>query len=343
MSVCQIRNWREVDVDALAANLQCSDLVTSPSDDLESTIDGYNTTLRDLIDKHVPLRIKRLQARRSARWFDQKCRESKRLTRKLEQKYRHLRTADTRAAWRQQFDAQRQLYQSKFTTFWLSTVENSQQNSRALWRTVNTMLHPPCQHATTKLTATDFANFFRSKVANRHVRAATASANPPVINPRPSTSFSQFQPATIEQITHLMSTMPAKSCPLDPIPTWLLKRLTPHIAPVICHLYNLFLHSGVFPIKSKQALVLPLMKKNNWDPETASTYRPISNLPYISKVIERVVARRFSSHLSHHSLLPARQSAYRPFRSTETAVLSYTTTWYAPPTTVKFRCSCYLI
>jgi len=61
------------------------------------------------------------------------------------------------------------------------------------------------------------------------------------------------------------------------------------------------------------------------DPETVSSYRPISNLPYISKVIERVVARRFSSHLSHHSLLPARQSAYReyrPFYSTETAVLS---------------------
>jgi len=64
MSVCQIRNWREVDVDALAADLQCSDLVTSPSDDLESTIDSYNTTLRALIDKHVPLQIKRLQARR---------------------------------------------------------------------------------------------------------------------------------------------------------------------------------------------------------------------------------------------------------------------------------------
>jgi len=54
----------------------------------------------------------------------------------------------------------------------------------------------------------------------------------------------------------------------------------------------------------------------------ASSYRPISNLPYVSKVIERVVARRFSSHLSHSNLLPARQSAYRPFHSTETAVLS---------------------
>ena len=113
--------------------------------------------------------------------------------------------------------------------------------------------------------------------------------------------------------------MPAKSCSLDPIPTWLLKRLAPHIAPAICKLCNLSLHNGVFLTLLKQALVLPILKTNNLDPDVASSYRPISNLPYISKVIERVVARRFSSHLSHSSLLPA---AYRPFHSTETAVLS---------------------
>jgi len=137
--------------------------------------------------------------------------------------------------------------------------------------------------------------------------------------------------------------MPAKSCSLDHIPTWLLKRLTPHIAPVICKLCNLSLHNGVFPTQLKQALVLPILKKN-LDPDVASSYRPISNLPCVSKVIERVVARRFSSHLSHSNLLPARQSAYRPFHSTETAVLSVHNdlAWLAPSTMVKFHCSCCL-
>jgi len=92
---------------------------------------------------------------------------------------------------------------------------------------------------------------------------------------------------------------------LDPIPTWLLKRETPHIAPVICKLCNLSLHNGVFPIPLKQILVLPILKKNNLDLDVASSYRPISHLPYISKVIERVVARRLSSHLSHSSLVLA--------------------------------------
>jgi len=98
-----------------------------------------------------------------------------------------------------------------------------------------------------------------------------------------------------------------------------------------------------FPIKLKQALVLPLLKKNNLDSETASSYRPVSNLPYISKVIERVVARRsprtcpitvsyqLDSPPTARSTLPKRLRC------------QYTTTWYVPSTTVKFRCSCYLI
>jgi len=157
-------------------------------------------------------------------------------------------------------------------------------------------------------------------VAN--IRTAIASAKPLVFDPRPAPPLSQLQPATVEEITRLINSMPAKSCSLDPIPTRLLKRLTPHIAPVICKLRNLSLHNGVFPTLLKQALVLPILKKNNLDPDVASSYRRISNVPYISEVIERVVARRFSSHLSYFSLLPARQSACRPFHSTETAVLS---------------------
>jgi len=97
-------------------------------------------------------------------------------------------------------------------------------------------------------------------------------------------------------------------CELDPIPTWLLKRLSSYIAPVIWHICNLSLQSGVFPAQLKQARVLPLLKKSNMDPDIAS-YRPISNLPYISNLV--VVTTRFTAHCSAFNLLPTHQSAYR--------------------------------
>ena len=89
-----------------------------------------------------------------------------------------------------------------------------------------------------------------------------------------------------------------------------------------CHLCNLSFQRGIFPSQLKHALVTPRLKKPALDPDTASSYRPISNLSFISKLVERLVAKRFTSHVNLHTLLPAQQSAYRPFHSTETAVLS---------------------
>ena len=51
------------------------------------------------------------------------------------------------------------------------------------------------------------------------------------------------------------------------------------------------------------------------------SYRPVSNLPFLSKVLERIVAQQLHSHLTRFNLFAKRQSAYRPNHSTETALL----------------------
>ena len=93
----------------------------------------------------------------------------------------------------------------------------------------------------------------------------------------------------VSKVVKLLKDMPAKSCELDPVPTWLLKLISSYIAPTICQLCNLSLERGVFPAQLKQAHVLPLLKKLSLDPDVATSYRPISNLSYLSKLIERVV------------------------------------------------------
>ena len=163
--------------------------------------------------------------------------------------------------------------------------------------------------------------FLQDKVSKIH--DATAAAPPPVLTERQVPPLSSFEPvsehdfATLLRATHLLS--PAYWIP---IPTWLLKRLSPHVTPVICHLCNLFLQSGIFASQLKQARVLPLIKKPTLDPDTCSSYRPISNLTFISKLPERVVVKRFTAHVSDYSLFPSQQYAYRKFHSTETAVLA---------------------
>ena len=317
----RVRSWRVFDVDAFAADLQSSEFIMAPAEDIETGVDSYNSTLRTLLDKHAPVELKRVAIRASAaRWYDRECRDVKRHTRKLERAYRRLRTAESETAWRQQFDVQRQLYHSKVTEFWLSTVNSCRRNPRALWWAVDMLLQPPKQCSSEKLSADHFARFFRGKVDG--IRASTLSADPPVIVTRQVPPLSQFTPATVTEVVSLLKNTPAKTCELDPIPTWLLKQLASYIAPAICRLCNLSLEQGVFPVQLKQARVLPLLKKPTLDPDEASSYRPISNLPYLSKLIERVVVSRFAEHSATYSLLPVQQSAYRPYHSTETALLS---------------------
>ena len=73
--------------------------------------------------------------------------------------------------------------------------------------------------------------------------------------------------------------------------------------------------------KFKASLILPLLKKPNLDPNDLGNYRPIANLPFVSKVLERIVADQLMCYVDSHHLLPGNQSAYRNFYSTETALL----------------------
>ena len=76
------------------------------------------------------------------------------------------------------------------------------------------------------------------------------------------------------------------------------------------------------PLKSAQ--VFPLLKKGNLDPTIPSNYRPISNLSTISKIIERLVHSRITSHVSSSPNFNPFQSAYRKHHSTETTFIRIT-------------------
>ena len=117
---------------------------------------------------------------------------------------------------------------------------------------VNNLLQPPSQSATDKLSADDFAKFFVDKIAK--IRASTAVAAAPVIIPRDVLPMIELEPTSVHEIIKLLSTLPAKSCSLDHIPTWLLKRISATICPILYHLCNLSLQRGSFPSQLKHAL-----------------------------------------------------------------------------------------
>ena len=84
---------------------------------------------------------------------------------------------------------------------------------------------------------------------------------------------------------------------------------------------NASLDQGIFPSLFKKSLVHPLIKKDNLDADVFANYRPISNLSFLSKTLERIVASQIEGYLTTNGPFAKMQSAYRKHHSTETALL----------------------
>ena len=93
------------------------------------------------------------------------------------------------------------------------------------------------------------------------------------------------------------------------------------LAPLITRIINKSLEKGCVPDDLKHANILPLIKKDNIDKDTLKNYRPVSNLTFVSKLLEKVVAERLKNNLDKYDLWSTMQSAYHSFQSTETALL----------------------
>jgi hypothetical protein len=89
----------------------------------------------------------------------------------------------------------------------------------------------------------------------------------------------------------------------------------------ITRIINLSLSSGVFPDEMKLALLFPVLKKSELDSKVLSNYRPVSNLSFLSKLVERVVVKQLTFHPESENLMVPVHSAYRSNHSTETALL----------------------
>ena len=134
-------------------------------------------------------------------------------------------------------------------------------------------------------------------------------------------TFSSFEKVSQLTVKECILNSAPKSCELDPIPSKLLIECLDSILPSLTDLFNSSLASGIFPQCFKSALVTPILKKRCLDHNDLNNYRPVSNLCFIAKILEKLVLSQVSSYLNFHNLYNTCQSAYRSGHSTETALL----------------------
>ena len=125
---------------------------------------------------------------------------------------------------------------------------------------------------------------------------------------------------TTSQLENTIRGMPAETCQLDIIPTDKLKEVLGGCLPAIMHITNSSLYTSSFCEEWKEAIVKTLVKKPSGG-LVKTNYIPVSNLGFISKVVEKVTLEQFMEQCNQNSLLPEYQSAYRKEHSCETSLV----------------------
>ena len=213
------------------------------------------------------------------------------------------------------------LYEQKESQYWSNRITENSGNPKKLWRSFTSILSRDKGGvpASADITADKLAKFFVEKVEG--VCADTNDAPPPSYTHHDGSQLHCFREVSVEEVRQALMRSPVKSCVLDPLPTFILREMVDVVLLFIWVTCNASLREGHLPSSQKRVVVTPILKKANADLDDPRNYRPISNLTFLSKVIERMVVVQITEYLDQANLMPELQSAYRQRHSTESALV----------------------
>ena len=219
---------------------------------------------------------------------------AKRERRKAEKRWRRTRLDSDMAAFKVKRNAATALMNKARREFYTNFIEENSGDQKKLFAASNRLLDrgsADCLPPTIDRAqfAEDFGKFFVRKIVYIRSRLYCHGAvNYHILDIEGIESsfvhLTEFKILTEQDVKSLMQHSSLKSCALNPMPSTLVSRCDV-LLPVLTRLINM---PGQFPVAWKEALVLPLLKKPGVD-ILFTNFRPVSNLPFVSKLTESAV------------------------------------------------------
>ena len=295
----------------------------------------YNNSVKPMVLSVAPVLSKTIAARPRQRWYNEELGDLKRAKRRAERKWLSRKTSSNKEAYSL---AKRNYYCAVKNTridYYTEKLSECGGNLRSVYAIVNNLSGektetklPTIFKDDTEL-ANAFVEFFHNKVTqirraieeeltNNDENSSTPSSFPENFT---GPCMDSFKALNEEELTVIFGAMKKKRCSLDPIPSDTLSKCFYSMKPYILQIINKSLASGIFPTELKHSVIQPIIKNVDGDVNDLKNYRPVSNICFLSKLIEKCILIQLVSHFQQNNLMSNHQSGYKTLHSCETAML----------------------
>ena len=320
----KVRNYKNANPAMMMENFNPPNL--NCNTDINEAQIQLNASLQDMIDKCVPEKMVKRPKKPQNAWFNDTLQQQCTIVKNRERAWKKY---GKQHHWKA-YTVERNKYNCQLHYFkWQSLskrILDCKGNAKELFLLVNKLMgsiaqNPLPPNKTEEELAEDFARYFLSKI--KKIRETFTNTPPYKTLSHNIPKFTSFHPLTEPEVHTVIMGMKNKHCKLDIIPTAILKQILEACLPAITQIVNLSLTNGEFCKSWKVTVVKPLLKKPGLD-LISKNYRPISNLPFISKLVEKCMLKQFNEHCENYKLLLDFQSAYRKNYSTEPSLIRLT-------------------
>ena len=292
---------------------------------LDQYIAEFNTKIITTLDKHAPIRSKKISNRLSKPWFDSNLIKHRKFVRNLEGKFRKYNQHHQWLAFKIERGKYFKRVKAAKRTYISQEIKNNKGDIKTLYEFINTLTgrHKSEETFPDSSSDTDLANNFGDFFLNKILKIRQDLDKYNKFEPTTNTiqmPMESFRVVRESEITKKVKKMKSKTCELDACKSTFIKTHIDFFAPFLTEITNKSLQFGQFSDDWKTAIVRPLMK-NKKISTVLKNYRPVSNLSYVSKIVEGMAIDQLQAHVSENNLFPNYQSAYRENHSCETIVL----------------------